>query len=75
MAGTVEGRVENLMFWPTQSMGGRGGQEWRAGITLGQGRDGAQACRKVTGVWYDGVRVTRMPVGPGRGGGVSAAWH
>lgn len=75
MARTVEGRVENLMFWPTQSMGGRGARSGGAGITLGQGRDGAQACRKVTGVWYGGVRVTRMPAGPGRGRGVSAAWR
>ena len=80
MAGTMEGRVNSLMFWPAQSMGGLGARSGGAGVTLAQGRpqghtswDGAQACEKVTDVWCGGVRVTPMPAGPGKGGGVSPA--
>lgn len=65
MMGTVERKAESLMFWPAQSMGGREVRSGGAGVTLGQGRDGAQACGEVTGVWYGGVRVTLMPAGPG----------
>lgn len=75
MMGTVERKVESLMFWPSQSMGGREARSGGVGVTLGQGRDGAQACGEVTGVWYGGVRVTPMPAGPGSGRGVSAAWR
>lgn len=62
------------MFWPSQSMGGREAKSGGAGVTLGQGRDGAQACGEVTGVWYGGSSHTDT-CRAREWWGVSAAWR